>query len=94
MAQQSAETHSTLWRGIAITVTFTPERFGLADHIEIETQNRRKLPVTETGYRSHFMEAGTVAAHGGALAFATAWLDHEAQRTGWRDAPQQLNLFD
>ena len=51
MEEKSAETYSTTWRGIAVTVTFTPKRFGLTDHIEIKTQNRRKLPVTETGYR-------------------------------------------
>lgn len=94
MEQGNAETHSTTWRGIAMTVTFTPKRFGMADHIEIKAANKRPLPVTETGYRSHFMEAGTVAEHGGALAFVIAWLDHEAERTGWRDAPQQLSLFD
>lgn len=94
MEEKSAETYSITWRGIAMTVTFTPKRFGLTDHIEIKTQNRRTLPVTETGYRSHFMEEGTIAAHGGALAFITAWLDHEAQRTDWREVPQQLSLFD
>jgi hypothetical protein len=33
------------------------------------------------------MEAGAVAAHDGVLAFVTAWLGYEAERTGWRDAP-------
>ena len=51
----------------------------------------RPLPVTETGYRSHFIPAGTVAEHGGAVAFVTAWLEHEAARTGWSGA--QLSLF-
>lgn len=85
------EQHNITWRGIGLEVTFTPEKFGLVDHIEIMSEGRAPLPVTETGYRSHFIPAGTVAIHGGAVAFVTAWLEHEAARTGWSGA--QLNLF-
>lgn len=83
--------HHITWRGIALEIAFTPEKFGLVDHIEIKTDGRAPLPVTETGYRSHFIPAGTVAEHGGAVAFVTAWLEHEAARTGWSGA--QLSLF-
>ena len=85
------EQHNITWRGIALEITFTPEKFGLVDHIEIMAEERAPLPVTETGYRSHFTPVGTVAHHGGAVAFVTAWLDHEAARTGWSGA--QLSLF-
>jgi hypothetical protein len=51
----------------------------------------RALPITETGYRSHFIVRGYVSHHGGAVAFVTAWLDHEAERTGWSNA--QLSFF-
>jgi len=37
------------------------------------------------------MNKGAVAAHGGAVAFVTAWLDHEAARMGWNN--DQLILF-
>jgi len=85
------EKHSITWRGVAVEITYTPDKFGVVDHIELLTGSRAPLPVTETGYRSHFMPAGTVAHHGGAVAFVTAWLDHEAKRTGWSGA--QLTLF-
>lgn len=85
------EKHTITWRGIALEITFTPEKFGMVDHIEIMSEGRVPLPVTETGYRSHFIPAGTVAAHGGAVAFVTAWLEHVAARTGWSGA--QLSLF-
>ena len=85
------EQHHITWRGIALEITFTPEKFGLVDHIEIRAEGRAPLPVTETGYRSHFIPAGTVTEHGGAVAFVTAWLEHEAARTGWSGA--QLSLF-
>lgn len=85
------EQHNIIWRGIALTITFTPNWLKLADHIEIETEGRTPLPVTETGYRSHFVPTGTIDAHGGAVAFVTAWLDDAAKRTGWGGA--QLSLF-
>lgn len=85
------ERHKITWRGIGIEITFTPEKFGMTDHIELHSERKAPLPVTETGYRSHFVTAGAVAHHGGAVAFVTAWLDHEAQRTGWSGA--QLSLF-
>lgn len=85
------EKHTIVWRGVQIEITFTPDSFGIVDHIELHTQNKTPLPVTDTGYRSYFMDKGTVAHNGGAVAFVTTWLDHEAERTGWRGA--QLSLF-
>ncbi|WP_281823919.1 hypothetical protein [Jannaschia rubra] len=85
------EQHIIIWRGIALEITFTPEKFGLVDHIEIMTEGRVSLPVTETGYRSHFVPVRVVVEHGGAVAFVTAWLDHEAACTGWSGA--QLSFF-
>ena len=85
------EQHNITWRGVKLEITFTPEKFGLVDHFEIRAEGRAPLPVTETGYRSHFIPSGTIAAHGGAVAFVTAWLDHEALRIGWGGA--QLSLF-
>jgi hypothetical protein len=85
------ETHGITWRGIRIEITFTPQRFGMADHIELHSDGNAPLPVTETGYRSHFVPSGAVAEYGGAAAFVIAWLDHEAARSGWSGA--QLALF-
>lgn len=85
------EQHQITWRSVEIEVTYTPEKFGMVDHIELNTKDKAKLPVTETGYRSHFMDKGTVAQHGGAVAFVTAWLDHEAERQKWNN--DQLSLF-
>lgn len=85
------EQHTIVWRGVQIEITFTPEAFGMVDHIELRTEGKAPLPVTETGYRSHFTHKGTVTEYGGAVAFVAAWLDQEAERTGWRGA--QLSLF-
>ena len=85
------EKHNITWRNVQIEITFTPDAFCMVDHIELRIGNKALLPVTETGYRSHFMNKGTVAAHGVVLAFVTAWLDHEAKRTSWNN--DQLSLF-
>lgn len=85
------ETHSITWRGIRITITYTPEKFGVVDHIELRSGDNTPLPVTETGYRSDHLPIGNVEAAGGAVAYVTAWLDYEAQRIRWDGA--QLSLF-
>lgn len=85
------EKHTISWRGIRIEITFTPKKFRMADHIELHAENRQALPVTETGYRSHFIPIGTAPQEGGAIAYVTAWLDYEAERTRWSGA--QLSLF-
>lgn len=85
------EQHCITWRGVAITITFTPNWLGVADHLEIISDRRAPLPVTETGYRSIFLHQGAVARNGGPVAYATARLDDEARRVGWSGA--QLSLF-
>jgi hypothetical protein len=85
------EKHTIVWRGITVEITSTAAKFGMTDHIELRSEGRTPLPVTETGYRSNFLPLGHVSAHGGAVAFVTAWLDHEAARTDWKGA--QLSLF-
>ena len=63
--------------------------FDLA-HLEIESiaPERARLPITGTGYRSHFTSPDTVAAHGGPAAFVEAWLESESQAPDWRREEQ------
>lgn len=85
------EKHTITWRGIQVEITFTPEKFGVIEHIELHSENKLALPVTETGYRSHFIPIGSVEQEGGPVAYVTVWLDFEAERTRWSGA--QLSLF-
>lgn len=62
----------------------------MTDHIELRTADKTPLPVTETGYRSHFLPLGSVAEHGGAVAYVRDWLDYEAKRTKWSGAQPTL----
>ncbi|KJS38575.1 MAG: hypothetical protein VR74_05240 [Hyphomonas sp. BRH_c22] len=78
--------HHLTWQGIEIEVTFCPVRWGQISHIELRATDpeRAPLPLTETGYLSHFFELGTIEANGGnVIAQVTAWLDEAAQKPEW-----------
>lgn len=54
------------------------------------------LPITETGYRSHFLTPQEVERAGGPVALVVAWLNEAARNKGWKEAEEkarQLNLF-
>lgn len=93
-----------LWQGLTIEALFTPNYsesyrrlygYPLA-HLQICAAGRAPLPISETGYRSHFARADTIEAAGGAEAYARAWLDHAAQSPAWIEAQEQarqMSLF-
>lgn len=59
-----------------------------SDHIEVESMRpkRAPLPITETGYRSHFMPALELINAGGPVTFVTAWIEQEAKGKAWTRA--------
>jgi hypothetical protein len=67
--------------------TYQPRYFGgVIAHLAIRSIEPKgaRLPITSTGYRSHFHQPGTVEAHGGdVVAQVTAWLDEEAAKPEW-----------
>ena len=68
------------------------------DHIEIHVIRPKTaaLPITETGYRSHFIDALELVNAGGPVTFVNAWLDREARTAAWnkrQTARQQGDLF-
>lgn len=87
----SQQTHRIIWNGIGLTVTYTPLKWGVIDHIEIETDNRQPLPITETGYKSCHIEPDCMADYDGPVAFVIEWLDLAAKEGRWHGA--QLSLF-
>ena len=57
---------------------------------------RCPLPVTETGYASHFADFTIIAQAGGLLAYLSGKLDAAANSPNWRNREQalrQLTLF-
>jgi hypothetical protein len=93
------QTYRFTWQGIEIEATYSPLKFKVAAHLEIRSirPERAKLPITDTGYRSHFHPPGMIEAQGGhVVAQVIAWLDEEAAKPAWRaymDASKQGELF-
>lgn len=59
-----------------------------SDHIEVEsiTPKKAPLPITETGYRSHFLAPLELINAGGPVTFVTAWIEQEAKGKAWYKA--------
>lgn len=84
-----------------ITIRITHSRDYLSsgsDHLEVESIRPKKapLPITETGYRSHFLPALELMNAGGPVTFVTAWIEQEAKGRAWSKsatARQQGDLF-
>jgi hypothetical protein len=66
--------------------------------VELESTPPARAPLrdTETGSRSNFTPGALITAAGGAVAFATAWLEREAGAQAWKaqeEAARQMTLF-
>jgi len=85
-----------IWRGIRMEITHVNNYFSGMDHIEIHTKERMPIPITETGYKSHFFPSGGLGEFETAADYVRAWLEHEAKSKAWKAqelASQQLSLF-
>ena len=97
--EENSETHTVVWRDIEIEVTFRPKRWGVTDHLEIRSINPvdSPLPMTSTGYRSHFLGVWELDdCDGDAVAYVTAWLEDAAKSPVWlaeAEAARQGELF-
>lgn len=97
--EREPQVYRLTWQGIEIEAIYTPRKWGITAHLEIHSiqPERAPLPITETGYRSHFHPCGTVEAAGGDVAAqVTAWLDEEAKKPEWQAylaQSRQLSLF-
>lgn len=71
------------WRGITVSVTLEKQTF--VDHLQVETLDplRAPLPITATGYRSHFIPKDMIEHSGGPEDFVLAWLDSAARDRRW-----------
>jgi hypothetical protein len=59
------ETYTLIWCDIAIVIKWNPYCHGdLSAHLQIETENKLPIPITDTGYRSHFVGRAEVMKYG------------------------------
>jgi hypothetical protein len=90
------QTFTLTWEGRRLTIEHHEAWIAGADHLAIRSEDREPLPITETGYRSHFFSGEKLAARGGPVAYVTAWLDDAARTSEWKAyvaASRQLSLF-
>ena len=81
---------------VSISISYEADWLGLSvskldlayAHLELQVLAPKgaPLPVTETGYRSEFLDCGRVEASGGLKAFVAGWLDEAARGLTWRVA--------
>ncbi|MBI1227772.1 MAG: hypothetical protein GC192_21235 [Bacteroidetes bacterium] len=95
---------SLTWQGIAVDVTYVPDYspsfrntygWSLA-HLSIQRQGKGQLPMTETGYKSHFTNAAGIEEMGGPEGYVRAWLGESGSSKEWQDyikQERQLKLF-
>ncbi len=72
---ESSKTMKLVWRHATCRVRHTRNYISTSwSHIEIEvlTPKGAPLPITETGYKSHFLDEDILQAAGGPVAFFTA----------------------
>ena len=96
--------YAATWEGILLEIRHCPCWFSMPDddfvtqHIEIRSQDKRLLPITETGYRSHFMNGDEALAEfdNDPVAFVLWWLDEAAKDPLWKrkeEDDRQGSLF-
>lgn len=97
------ERQKITWDGIEIEVRWASNWMDYDDgtsmgHLEIQSVAPRRcpLPMTETGYRSHFIHANEIGEFGGPLNFVESWLAAESKSNKWLErkaAFNQMALF-
>lgn len=98
--KMSYQIYRFTWQKIEIEARYNPNQWNVIAHLEIETINpeRAALPITETGYLSHFHEIGSVECDydGDVVMAVTEWLDKEAKSRQWQsyvEKSRQSELF-
>jgi hypothetical protein len=92
-------THKLVWRDITCRVRHTPDYLSKGwSHLEIMVVKPKSapLPISGTGYRSHFLDVELITKAGGPVVFFERWLDSEATTKAWARADfkwRQGDLF-
>ena len=83
------------WAGITIRICLTRNWLnGTAHHLEIRADE--PLPITTTGYRSHFLPTDLEVDREDVVAFLNNWLETAAQSQEWQnhlERKRQGDLF-
>lgn len=90
-------TTTLIWEGRTIRLSYKPCMWGVIDHLEIRVDDQRPIPITETGYRSHFFgPAEPPLTENDLVTLVRGWLEEAARDPSWIEAEEkrsQLSLF-
>ena len=98
MKECKYQSHRLEWRDIQIEVRYCPEWLGSTDryavaHVEVETTCRTPLPITETGYVSHFTDRLLIEEYGGPVSFVEKWLEAKAECCSWKASEERSRQY-
>lgn len=94
--------YQTTWNGIAVSIHYIEDyskayrQFHGQRLAHLEVRASEPLPVTETGYRSYFLDASIIEDAGGPVHFILRDFDLIAGQNNWKrqgQIPVQLSLF-
>ena len=97
--RNATKTSKLVWRHVTCRVRHTPNYISTGwSHIEITVVAPKgaPIPITGTGYKSHFLDEDLLAKAGGPVAFFSRWIEQEAATKQWAKAEfkwRQLELF-
>ena len=105
MKKDDYQIYHIVWQGIPITIrhhsnwsnAYEKIQEFCMTHTEIIRDDGKQLPMTETGYRSHFMDERQFEDYDDVIDYVTRWLDDKAQSKAWKKYianQNQLKLFD
>lgn len=96
---RKSSTQKLVWRHVTARVRYTPNYLSKGwSHIEIIVVSPKgaPIPITETGYRSHFLDEDLLKKAGGPVTFFLDWIEREAATKAWARTEarwRQLELF-
>ncbi|WP_074787927.1 hypothetical protein [Roseovarius tolerans] len=84
-----------VWEGVTVNIVYSKEKWHSPFH-HLEIKAAAPLPITETGYRSHFVAPEEIEVFGSPKAFVEEWIAHAAKDPKWvrqAEAARQGELF-
>ena len=90
-------TYRIVWRDTQIVIRHELDYLWKGtSHIEVHVvrPKRAPIPITETGYRSHFIDTLALINEGGPVTFVTAWLNREVTSKVWQQRDFKLRQGD
>lgn len=94
--KQTPLTKTIIWQGRNIHLSYCPEYFKDIAHLEIRAEDGEPLPITETGYKSHFFMTQCPPCLQDIISFVIDWMNEEAKSKCWQEyceSSKQLSLF-